>query len=499
MKEIASKNLKPRPAPQESEARSLRERPPIVVVMGHVDHGKTTLLDYIRKTNVAGREAGGITQSIGAYEIEHGGKRITFIDTPGHEAFSAMRSRGAAAADLAILVVAADEGLKPQTQEAIKILAVTKTPFIVALNKIDKPSANIEKVKNELAAAGVALEGYGGNVSYHAISAKTGEGVGELLDLILLATELENLTYDASLPATGYVLEAKLDKRRGIEVAVIIKNGTLAIGEPIGTVSARGKIKILEDFLGERREKLVPSAPALIIGFESLPQAGEEFQAGKGVAELTQAIRVRKEKNASQPTAEAGKPVTLLILKASDAGSLEALSLVIRALPREDRELMILDESVGDITDNDVRNAVASKAMIIGFKNSVSKTAKNLSEIHGVPIVISEIIYELVKTVEDALSGKGVSDVAGELEVLAVFNKERKDKQVVGGRVLQGILRNREPFEILRGREIVGIGRFVNLQTQKKDAHQVTEGNEAGLLAGADAFIEVGDHLIARK
>ncbi len=239
---------------------ALKARPPIVVVMGHVDHGKTTLLDYIRKANIAAREAGGITQATAAYEIEHRSsgapaaepaRKITFIDTPGHEAFTAMRSRGAQVADLAILVVAADEGVKPQTKEAIEIIENSKTPFIVAINKVDKTGGNLDKARNDLMAAGVLLEGYGGQVSYHAVSAKTGEGVDELLDLILLAADIENLTYDPSLAASGFVLEAKRDPKRGIEATVIVKNGTLTRGDTIATHTASGKVKILEDFLGK--------------------------------------------------------------------------------------------------------------------------------------------------------------------------------------------------------------------------------------------------------
>lgn len=224
------------------------KRPPIVVVMGHVDHGKTTLLDYIRKANVAGREAGGITQAVGAYEIVHNDRKLTFIDTPGHEAFSAMRSRGAQAADLAILVIAAEEGVKPQTKEAIKTLEETKTPFVVAINKIDKTGGNIDKVRNDLMGENVFLEGFGGQVSYQGISAKTGEGVDALLDLVLLSSDMEDLSYDPSVPASGYVVEARRDPRRGIEASLIVKDGTLHRGDLIQTQSAQGKVKILEDF-----------------------------------------------------------------------------------------------------------------------------------------------------------------------------------------------------------------------------------------------------------
>jgi len=251
----------------EVKKENLKERPPVVVVMGHVDHGKTTLLDYVRKANVAAREAGGITQSVGAYEIVHGGKKIIFIDTPGHEAFTAMRSRGAEVADLAILVVAADEGVKPQTKEAIDILLKSKTPFVVAVNKIDRTN-DLEKVKNDLTSAGVLLEGYGGQVSWHGVSAKTGEGVDELLDLVVLASSVERLTFDPTVPASGYILETRVDRKRGNEATLIIKNGVLRRGEEIRTATGGGKVKILEDFLGNQTAELEPSAPALTIGLE---------------------------------------------------------------------------------------------------------------------------------------------------------------------------------------------------------------------------------------
>ncbi len=508
----------------------LRARPPIVVVMGHVDHGKTTLLDFIRKTSVAGREAGGITQAVGAYEIEHaaagGGdsagagrpRKITFIDTPGHEAFTAMRSRGAAAADLAILVVAADEGVKPQTREAIKILEETKTPFIVALNKIDKAGASgVEKAKGDLAAAGVLLEGYGGQVSWHGVSAKTGEGVDGLLDLVLLAADLEELTYDPGLRGMGYILEARRDPRRGIEVSVIIKDGALRRGDPIATPSASGKIKILENFLGKPADALEPSAPALVIGFESLPKVGELFGAtvddvrGKSAAPDAAAatgsgLRPRGDrpilaKNPHQPNA------LTLILKASDAGSLEALSSVLRGIDQAaDRGLHVIEETVGDITDGDVKHAAATGASIIGFKNRVEKGAVNLAEGQKVRIITSKIVYDLEKTVKEFLLGTN-EPVVGELEVLAVFNQEKPDKQLVGGRVSAGVFRPKAGCDILRRGAAeadsqmvaLGTGRIFGLRDKKTEITTADKGKEIGVLVSSPVLIQVGDKLVIRK
>ncbi|HEX4104541.1 MAG TPA: GTP-binding protein [Candidatus Paceibacterota bacterium] len=512
-----------------------KSRPPIVVVVGHVDHGKTTLLDYIRKTTVAAREAGGITQAVGAYEIEHGGRKITFIDTPGHEAFAAMRSRGAQAADLAILVVAADEGVKPQTKEAIKTLEDAKTPFIVAFNKVDKLSGgNFEKAKTELMSAGVLLEGYGGTVSYHAVSAKTGEGVDELLDLILLAADLENLTYDPAAPASGFILEVRRDPRRGIEATAIVKNGTLRRGDAIATPTAQGKVKILENFLEKTVPELAPSAPAVIIGFESLPAVGEEFAVGGASGEagvLRQAALTRsaaassaekaaaaKTKTPITPGAAAAKKETTLnlILKASDSGSLEALSLVLKnvgikakdvsagAAGTRAKSLNIIEESVGDITDGDVKHALATNATIIGFKNRVEKGALMLADAQGTTIITSKIVYDLAKVVEDFLTGAAGPQAAGELEVLAIFNQEKADKQLVGGRVVNGLFRGKSSFEILRhgpdGHEApAGMGRVLGLREKKAEITQAEKGKEIGVLVNSQGMIQVGDKLVIRK
>lgn len=473
------------------EKNNTKQRPPIVVVMGHVDHGKTTLLDYIRKTNVAAREAGGITQSIGAYEITHGGRRITFIDTPGHEAFSKMRSRGARIADLAILVVAADESLKPQTIESIKILEETKTPFVVAITKIDKPGADMDKVKNDLMGANVFLEGCGGCVSYQPVSAKSGDHVNELLDLLLLAADMENLGYDPDGPASGFVLEAKMDHRRGIEATVIVTDGALKQGSLIATKTANGKIKILENFMGKPAKELEPSAPALIIGFDRLPVIGEEFSSGKMIELLKAAV-------SSEPRAAAAdngtKHLLRVILKSSDSGSLEALYEITRSMAMV-KSIKIVGDAVGDVRDNDIKLAISTDAMIVAFKSRVDKAAKTLAEANKINIVSSEIIYDLIKSMEAAIAEREKPTSLGEMEILAVFNKSRLDKQVIGGKITHGTIRARSSFEITRGGCKVGNGKINNLQQQKKDVSQASEG-EIGLMVGACAEIEVGDKII---
>lgn len=488
-----------------------KTRPPIVVVMGHVDHGKTTLLDYIRKANIAAREAGGITQATAAYEIEHcpagatDARKITFIDTPGHEAFIAMRARGAQIADLAILVVAADEGVKPQTKEAIKIIEEAKTPFIVAINKVDKTGGVIDKARNDLMAAGVLLEGYGGQVSYHAISAKTGEGVDDLLDLILLAADVEDLTYDASAPASGFVLEAKRDSKRGIEATVIVKNGTLSRGDAIHTPTASGKVKILENFLGKVTQELEPSAPAVIIGFEKIPRVGEEFSAGALnviASDHVQAKEASQIKIVNQIAKS--KPNTLnLILKAGDAGSLEALSVVLCGIDQQGgKEINIVEEGVGDITDGDIRHAIATKATVIGFKNRVEKGAKVLADAQTVTVITSEIVYDLATAVEEFFSGARGPAAAGELEVLAVFNQEKPQKQLVGGRVAAGTFRPKTSFDIVRGpagAASVGNGKILGLREKKSEIFQAEKGKEIGVLLDSQTIIQVGDTLVIRK
>lgn len=489
--------------PHTAAVPALHGRPPIVVVMGHVDHGKTTLLDFIRKSSVAAREAGGITQAVGAYEIEHGGRKITFIDTPGHEAFTAMRSRGAQAADLAILVVAADDGVKPQTREAIKILEETKTSFIVALNKIDKVTpTDIEKVKGALAEAGVLLEGYGGQVSWHGVSAKSGEGVDELLDLILLSSDLEGLTYDPGLRGMGYILEARRDPKRGIEVSVIIKDGALRRGDPIATPSASGKVRILENFLGKAAEFLEPSSPALVIGFEQLPKVGELF--GATVDDVKPAAGERRSAAlntaTNAPARDAKQAHALnLILKASDAGSLEALSLVLQSIDHAaDNGLYIIEESVGDITDGDVKHALATGAAIIGFKNRVEKGAATLADAQKVRIITSKIVYDLEKTVKEFLTGTN-EPVVGDLDVLAVFNQEKLDKQLVGGRIATGTFRAKTTCDITRDGTSIGNGRIIELREKKSEITSAEKGKEIGVLVSTTVTIQIGDKLVIRK
>lgn len=475
----------------------LQKRPPVVVIMGSVDHGKTTLLDYIRKTNVAAKEAGGITQSIGAYEIQRQSsstkqlERITFIDTPGHEAFSKMRSRGAKIADVAILVVAADDSVKPQTKESIKIIQEAKIPFIVAINKIDK-QPEINKVKNDLMLSNVLLEGYGGNISCQPISAKTGQGIDELLDLILLTAEVEDFKYDPDQKAGGFILEAKRDARRGIIASAIIKNGNLKTGDEISAGAASGKIKSLANFLGKKISQAEACAPVLIAGFDSLPKIGEEFFVGKAVPAAAPA----KKPALAVPTAETkDKNLLKLILKGDVSGSVEALAEVIKNLPAKDKKIKIIDEGVGDISDGDVQLAISTGAAIVGFHIKITKAAENLARYHEIDIIQSEVIYELIKVIEDKLLTEK-EKVSGKLEILATFSRKNK-KQVIGGKVTEGDVKLQANLQIIRARENLGKAKVLNLQQNKKDVKRVEAPNECGLMVEAATEIKIGDWLIS--
>ncbi len=513
-------------------------RSPIVVVMGHVDHGKTSLLDYIRKTNVTAKEAGGITQATGAYEIIHvphesrtnaditqnnaevgkniqrdsasilresakgdsaaTGRRITFIDTPGHEAFSKMRSRGAKVADLAILVVAADDGVKPQTKESILTLKEAKTPFVVAINKIDKNNADIEKVKSDLAQNEVLLEGYGGDVSFQLISAKTGEGVSDLLDLILLASEFQDLEFNSDAPGRGFVIEAKLDKRRGNEVSVIIRDGVLKMGDLVYTSTARGKVKALQNFLRENVDKLSPSSPAVILGFESLPVIGEEFVVGDAPERTAdEQTKAENQKNGTRGAKEktAGILSLTLILKADTAGSLEALSPILRALKDEGVDIDVFSEKVGVISDGDVKEAISANAVIIGFNVKPEKAAESLAQNNGIKIITSNIIYDLIKKVQAELTNIKTPKPLGILEVLAIFNQKTRE-QLIGGKVLEGELKNKSYCDVLRAEAVIGTGRIMSLKMQKQDASRVEAGKECGVMFDSAVVIQVGDKIV---
>ncbi len=472
------------------------KRPPIIAVVGHVDHGKTTLLDAIRKADVAAGEAGGITQSIGAYEIVHSGERMTFIDTPGHEAFMAMRRRGASIADLAIVVVAVDEGVQEQTKEAIAILTETGTPYVVALTKADRGS-NLDKAKNDLMQAGVLLEGYGGSTSWQAVSGKTGEGVADLLDLLLLVADTLGLECDPSSPVSGFVLEAKKDAKRGVVVHAVVTDGTLRVGMDIVAGKAGTRVRSLEDGNRARIDSCTASAPVVIGGFKDMPAAGDAFGPGI-VAPTPHAARQNRERLVH----EEGVTAINIIIKADSHGALEAASQAIRGIARPEGTLVrIVSEGVGDITDGDVQWFVATESergMVVGFNVSATKPAETMAKTNRIAIVASPIIYDLVRAVEGALKSMTKAGASGDLQVLALFGMKGRGEHVIGGKVVMGEMKNEAVVRVEREGEEIGTGAIASLQSGKKPVESVEEGSECGLMVKSECDIKVGDHIIIR-
>jgi len=393
------------------------ERPPIVAIVGHIDHGKSTLLDYIRKTNVVEKEAGGITQHLSAYEATHGGKHITFLDTPGHEAFKGMRARGLEVADVAILIVSSEEGVKPQTIEALKRIEETKLPYIVAFTKIDKPGSNIEKAKMSMLEHQIFLEGLGGDVPWVGISSKSGEGVPELLDLILLAAELKGLSADASLPGTGLVIEAHVDPKRGNTATLIVQNGTIESGSFVVAGAAFAPVRIMENFLGKPIKSASAGSPVRIVGFSALPEVGAQWsvaankkEAEARAAEGAVAAKRGLSRTVSQSAEEESAHMVLpLIIKTDVMGTGEAVVHELEKIPQHPRlELRIVSRAVGAITEGDVKLVGGGKTpgIIVGFNVKVEREARDLAERLGVEIATFDIIYKLAEDIIYKLAEK---------------------------------------------------------------------------------------------
>lgn len=495
--------LSPRP-PRLNEPQRLamagRPRPPVVAVMGHVDHGKTTLLDYIRKTNVAGGEAGGITQSIGAYQIQYKKHRITFIDTPGHEAFQSMRARGARLTDLAILVVAADDGVKPQTKEAITHIQNAKIPMIIAINKMDKQDARVDKVKQELAQEGAQIEEWGGNVPLVEISAKTGQGVEELLETIIVVAEMEELKAPLSGPALGTIIESHLSPRRGPEASVLVQSGTFRIGDIITAASAQGKIKGMEDYRGQRIQKAGPSEPVKIVGFKEVPEVGSIVQNGEESL-INRENTPQEKKILTLINQKASNPKIKklnLIIKAGSQGSKEAILENLAKVQSSEVAPYIIQGGVGNITESDVLKSHITNAKLIGFKVKTTTVAKKLARQLGLKINIYEIIYELIDAVkeglEEILEPEEEIMELGKLEVLAIFHTE-KGKMIVGGKVTQGTIQRESRIRVQRKGQIIGEGTIVELQSSKQKVKEVKNGQECGIKFLGDVKIEIGDIL----
>src|SRR3989338_6922647 len=379
-------------------------RPPVIAVMGHVDHGKSSLLDYVRKANVVAGEHGGITQHVAAYVAEHGNRCITFLDTPGHAAFSALRERGAAAADISILVVAADEGVQPQTLEALAAIIEAKIPYVVAITKIDKNNADVERTKSSMLEHGIYLEGLGGEIPYAQISSKTGEGVPELLDLVLLAADLIELSGDPEVPAEGYVLEASQDPQRGAAATLIVKDGTLNTGTFVVAGDACAPVRFIEDFRGERVLSAGPSEPVRVAGFSSLPSAGALFTIAKSKKEAEARARSQAGESFVRTASIEGIVELPLVVKADVAGSLDAIKQELAKITHERAALRIVSEGVGAVSENDINTAHTTGGIVVAFNVGVESAARDLALRDSVAIELFSVIYELSERAHELIA-----------------------------------------------------------------------------------------------
>ncbi len=481
------------------KTENLIEKPPVVVILGHVDHGKSSLLEAIKDFGITQKEAGGITQHIGAYQVEYKGKKITFIDTPGHFAFGAMRSRGAKIADIAVLVVAAEEGIKPQTIEAINSIKEAGIQTIVALNKIDKPEANPRKVKNELSKIGVIVESLGGDIPCVETSALQKTGMNELLELILLMREMQGVKVSLDEPAEGAVIETYLDERRGAVATLLVQQGTLHLQDIIATETIFGKVKKMEDFQGLRLDKAIPSQPVAILGFDKLPRVGEIFKVFPNIEKAELYVIKEKEKKAFKKTEQTNKDNSLkIVLKADTLGSLEAVEQMIASLSQEEAPIYIVWSGVGKINEKDVQTASASKAKIFAFGISSIPQALKLSEQKAVQIKTFKVIYELIDSLKKLMKSQIESEIVrrdlGEIKVLKIFRTE-KGKQIVGGEVIDGEITGNSQLEIYRNDEMIGQGRIKELQKERKIIKKGVLGDEIGMLYEGKVKIQEGDIL----
>ena len=497
---------------EETDPSRLVARPPVVTILGHVDHGKTTLLDTIRRTKVAAGEIGGITQHIGAYQVKYKDKEIAFLDTPGHEAFTAIRARGARVTDIAVLIVAADDGVMPQTIEALDHAKAAGVPIVVALNKMDKPDADPDRAKRQLGEQGLILEEWGGDVITVPISATQGDGIEELLENVLVVAEVADLKADPERPASGVVIEARLDKTRGPLASALIQNGTLRIGDYVLAGTAYGRVKALVNDMGRRIKEAMPSVPVEIMGFSPAPEAGDTFvvvpneKAARDIAEERQREKEMARSSVRALTLEevytrinTGEVKELnLVIKADVQGSVEAVSSALERLADEKVKVRILHAGSGTITESDVLLASASKAIIIGFTTPTQLGVEALAEREGVEIRHYDIIYRLVEDVENAL--KGILEatyrevVQGRAEVRAVFTMGRRGK-VAGCMVTEGRISRGAMVRVIRNGEVVNEGTISSLRHFKEDVNEMTAGFECGVgLTGYSDFQE-GDVL----
>lgn len=490
------------PAP----SQSLIRRPPVVVVMGHIDHGKSKLLDYIRQTNVVESEFGGITQHISAYEVAHKRQdgslqKITFLDTPGHEAFQKMRARGAAVADIAILVVSAEDGVKPQTIEAYQAITEADIPFVVAINKIDKPNADIEKTKKSLAENNIFIEGYGGSIPAVAISAKTGENIPELLEMILLVSDMEELTGNPALPAEGVVIESSLDERRGNATTLIIKNGTLKSGQCLVAGGGFSQLLMMEDFSGKKITEATFSSPVSVTGWGKLPPVGATFTACESKKAAEEAAAAHKEApRATALSIPLSEEVLVipLIIKTDVAGTADAIPHEIQKIQTEKVFLKVLKAEAGNIGENEVKTALACPgSIIIGFNVKVDSRARDLAERSGVLIKTFNVIYKMSQWLSEIVASRTpkriVEETSGSVKILKLFS-QNKDKQIVGGKIISGTVAVGNSVKIMRRENDLGRGEVLEVQQSRSKVREASEG-ECGLLVEAKVSIAPGDIL----
>ncbi len=486
------------------------DRPPVIAIMGHVDHGKSSLLDYIRKTNIVAGEAGGITQHLSAYEINYAmpdgiTRRITFIDTPGHAAFSHMRHRGAAVADIAILIVSAEEGVKAQTIEAIKTIQSNKVPFVVAVNKIDRPNTNPERIKTELLEHGVYVEGYGGSVPVALISSKTGQGVSDLLDTLLLLADLEGFTGTSDKPAEGFVIEANLDEKRGVSAVLVIKDGTLSKGQFVVVGTALTTTRITEDFQGNNIDTATFSSPVRIVGFSELPEVGSLFETYATKKEAEAAIVKNKTENKGKRLATLGDQdgVTIIpvIIKSDVSGTLEAIEHEIGKLSTDDMWFKVIKKGIGSVNESDMQSAVADPStIIVGFNVSIDRAARDMQGADAVTVKLFDIIYKLTEWLEAERAKrrpmKMVEKIIGRARILKVFSNT-KGAYVAGGTVLEGVLKPNNEVRILHKDETTANGILKNVQKGKSNATSVEVDEEFGMMIETSTVLIPGDILEA--
>ncbi len=491
---------------------ALQPRPPVVAVLGHVDHGKTTLLDAIRHTNVAEREAGGITQHIGAYQVEHNGQKITFLDTPGHAAFTSMRARGAQGADIVVLVVAADDGVMPQTKEAIAHAKAAHVPIIVALNKIDRPNANPERVKRQLAEVGLVPDEWGGDTMVVPVSAKLGEGIDDLLEAILLVAESMNIRANPNGKVIGTVIEASREKGRGVVATLLVQNGTLKLRQVIVAGTTYAKIRAMTDDRGRPVRAAEPSKPVQVTGFNDVPAAGELFQVVKDEKVARQIVEKRLEEIKERQLKEQRRVSLEDLFNQVQAGEINELRLVVKVdvhgslepvvnsieevASKSDIKVRILHADVGHISENDVNLAAASKAVVIGFNVRPDAAARKLAESLGVSIRTYNIIYRLTEDLEKALAGmlggKEEETVIGKAEVLAIF-KVPKVGKVAGCRVREGVVRRNALARVIRNGKVLFEGPLASLKHGKEDVREIRAGYECGIALKGFQDFQVGD------